>query len=165
LKIRFDENISSRLAHALIALTANRSGYEVSWVRQVHERATKDPSWIRAFAAEDGTAIVSGDHAILQHWPDLIAYTESGLISFFPPPAFNGLTRYGRAALFIRWWPAIIEKIKQSKSGDRWRIPMTWTPDVSKFEAIKDPRIDNATQAAERGIKIAPKVITFRPAG
>ena len=70
-----------------------------------------------AFAAEDGTAIVSGDHDILQHWPNLIAYTESGLISFFPPKAYQHFGAYSRAAFILRWWPAIIEKIKVSQSG------------------------------------------------
>ena len=73
------------MALAVIKLTANREGYEVSFVR--HGSGATDPDWIRAFAAEGGTAIVSGDHDILQHWPNLIAYTESGLISFFPPKA------------------------------------------------------------------------------
>lgn len=87
MKIRLDECISNRVALAVIQLTANRGGYEVSFVL----RGGPDPNWIKAFAEEGGTAIVSGDHNILQHWPNLIAYTESGLISFFPPKAYEHL--------------------------------------------------------------------------
>jgi hypothetical protein len=139
LKIRLDECISNRVALAVIQLTANREGYEVSFVL----RGGPDPNWIKAFAEEGGTAIVSGDHNILQHWPNLIAYTESGLISFFPPKAYEHLKLYARAAFIIRWWPAIVEKIKISNRGDRWRLPMQWTEiDHTKMQPLKDPRVD-----------------------
>ncbi len=51
----------------------------------------KDPAWIKKFAADDGDVIISGDWQILQHWPDLVAYIESGLISFFPSAGFGKL--------------------------------------------------------------------------
>lgn len=137
MKIRFDECISHRIAGAVTAITANRQGFEVSHVRSDQLPGTSDPDWLRQFAADDGTAIISGDYEILQNWPDLIAYRESRLIGFFPPPAFKRLKAYGRAALLIRWWPAIIEKIKISDPGDTWRLPMNWTPDPTKFESIK----------------------------
>ena len=139
MKIRLDECIPSRVALAVMQVTANREGYEVSFIRH----GGPDPDWIRSFADEDGTAIVSGDYNILQHWPNLIAYTESGLISFFPPKAYHRLGGFGRAAFWIRWWPAIVEKIKLSARGDRWRLPMNWTEiDHTRMEPIKDPRID-----------------------
>lgn len=166
MKICLDENISNRVAQALIALTANRDGYEVSWVRQLYPPKTSDVDWMTEFAANGGMAMISGDFNILQNWPNLIAYMESGLISFFPSPPFSKLNGYGRAAFLIRWWPAIVEKIKVSKSGDRWRIPMTWTPDIEQFEAIKDPRIDRKvpkdnnenTELSEEKVIIPKKV-------
>jgi hypothetical protein len=72
LKIKFDECISTRVALAVKQVVGNRAGYEVFFVRQ----GGPDPNWIRAFAEEGGTAIVSGDYDILQHWPNLIAYAE-----------------------------------------------------------------------------------------
>jgi PIN like domain len=142
LKIRLDENIANRIALAVMKIAENRAGFEVSFVR--HGEGKPDPDWIKSFANDGGTAIVSGDHDILQHWPNLIAYTESGLISFFPPKAYQELKAFGRAAFIIRWWPAIIEKIKISKPGDRWRLPLNWSSiDHTKMEPIKDPRIDD----------------------
>jgi hypothetical protein len=150
LKIRLDECIANRVARAIIEITSNRPGYEVSFVR--HGHGAPDPDWIRSFAAEDGTAIVSGDHDILQHWPNLIAYTESGLISFFPPKAYQHFGAYSRAAFVLRWWPAIIEKIKVSQKGDRWRIPLQWgNIDHLQMQALKDPRIDGPkTEESEK---------------
>jgi PIN like domain len=81
LKIRLDECIPNRVALAVVQVVGNRAGYEVSFVRH----GGPDPIWLETFAKDGGTAIVSGDYDILQHWPNLIAYTESGLISFFPP--------------------------------------------------------------------------------
>lgn len=127
-------------------LTANREGYEVSFVQ--HGKGGADPNWLKAFAEEGGTAIVSGDHNIIQHWPNLIAYTESGLISFFPPKAYEHLKLYGRAAFFLRWWPAIVEKVKISNEGDRWRLPMQWTEiDHTKMQPLKDPQVDEPEAA------------------
>lgn len=140
MKIRLDENVSPRVAKAILALAEGRQRFEVSHVREVHGPKTADADWMMSFAQEGGTAIVSGDYNILRHWPDLIAYKESGLIGFFPPPAFNGWTGYAKAALLIRWWPSILEKIQRSSRGDTWRIPSRWTPDVSSFKRLDDPR-------------------------
>jgi hypothetical protein len=117
----------------------------------------------KKFASEDGTIIVSGDYNILQNWPDLVAYTESGLISFFPPPAFGKMYGPGRAAFIIRWWPAIIEKAKISARGDRWRLPMLWTPDITKIEPISDPRLKTDDQKRKAGIEPIGKIHYLRP--
>lgn len=162
LKIRLDECISNRVALAVLQITANREGYEVSFVR--HGHGGPDPNWIGKFAEEGGTAIVSGDHDILQHWPNLIAYTQSGLISFFPPKAYEHLKGFGRAAYILRWWPAIIEKIKVSNRGDRWRLPMQWTQtDPTSMEPLKDPRIDGTVPPPEapEGPHVEPKQESF----
>jgi PIN like domain len=163
LRVRLDENLSYRVANALKAFLANRSGLEVTWVRDFNPPGTNDPIWIRKFAHDGGYVIVSGDDNILQKWPNLIAYVESGLISFFPPVGFqHKLTGFAQAALLIRWWPSIIEKAKISDRGTCWRIPMTWTPDVTRFETIRDPRIATPEQRARRQIAGAT-VHQFRP--
>lgn len=84
MKIRIDNTMSYRVCDAIKAALPNRDGYEVTHYSKEHAPATSDPDWLKAFAADDGVAIVSGDARILQNWPDLVAYTESGLISFFP---------------------------------------------------------------------------------
>ena len=146
-----------------MALTANRKGFEVSYVRQDNAPKTEDPSWLRSFADDDGTAIVSGDFNILQHWPNLVAYAESGLVGFFPPPPFKKMGGYGRAAFLILWWPAIIEKLKDTEAGTTWRIPMQWTPNIAKFEQLKDPRIDGEEAKERHGIVPTAEVHQFRP--
>jgi hypothetical protein len=163
LKIRLDENVSWRVAGALKAsLSSEKKGLQVDWVRDHDPPKTSDPSWIRRFADEGGHAIISGDYNILQHWPNLIAYTESGLTSFFPPPAYQHLGGYGRAALIIRWFPAIVESIKSQERGSRWRLPMEWNADVTRLQPLKDPRIDTRQKQEERGINPAPRLYQLR---
>jgi hypothetical protein len=165
LKIRLDENISFRVANALKAFMANKTGFEVSCVRDDHGPKTPDPSWLNKFADNDGDAIVSGDPHIIQHWPNLVAYLESGLIAIFPPPEFLKLSGYGRAAFLIRWWPTIVEKIKMSERGRAWRPPMSWTPDITKFRELSDPRFQTDGQRRGHGIQVPAKVVPFRPTG
>lgn len=130
------------MARAIVAALPNRDGYEVSYYGDEHPPGTKDPDWLRQFAEEGGTAIVSGDFNILRNWPDLVAYTETGLISFFPPAAFERLNRFGKVAFIVRCWPAIIEQIKLSNVGDRWRLPMKWDhPSHTQFQFLEDPRV------------------------
>lgn len=107
----------------------------------VHPPGTSDPDWLRQFAEEGGTAIITGDFNMLSNWPDLVAYTETGLISFFPPSGFEKLNRFGKIAFIVRWWPEIIEKIKVSQPGDRWRLPLKWEPSHTKMELLRDPRV------------------------
>lgn len=161
MKIRFDENISHRVFGAVNAVVANREGFEVSHNRNSGDGGKPDPDWMKGFAAQSGTAIISGDYRILQNPVDLIAYVDSGLTSVFPPTAFKHLNGYGRAALIIRWWPTIVEKLKDLPPATAWRFPMAWTPDPTKFEALRDPRIERAK--ADGQIQSAPEVLQFRP--
>jgi hypothetical protein len=161
LKIRLDENLSYRVGSAIIAFMENREGYEVSH-NSIVAPGSKDPAWLAKFADEGGNIIISGDYRILQHWPDLVAYTESGLVSFFPPSAFGQLKGFGRAAFILRWWPCIIEKFKSSNRGDRWRLPMQWTPDPEKIRPIEDPRLATDDQKEALGIEPLAQQHHFR---
>lgn len=151
MKIRLDQNLSPRAAAAISAAVLSREGYEVTYVGDYHPPGTSDPDWLRKFADDGGTAIVSGDYKILQNWADLVAYTETGLISFFPPTAFERLNRFGKIAFLVRWWPAIIEQIKLSKAGDRWRMPISWEPSHTKMDLLRDPRVKGRTVDTSRG--------------
>lgn len=162
MKVRIDENMSRRVASALKGFMAGQDGFIVDHVRDHHPPGTSDPSWIRSFAAEGGHAIVSGDARILQHWPDLVAYMESGLVSFFPPAKFDDLKGPGQAALIMRWWPAIVEKAKASSASQCWRLPLDWSPDLSKFKELKDPRFVTDAQRVEHGIAPAMTQHPFR---
>lgn len=141
MKIKFDENISTRLVDAICALESDQ-GIEIGSVHRDYQSGITDPAWMFRFRDEGGTAMISGDHAILQKPINLKAYTESGLISIWPPPRWPELKRWGQPALMIRWWPLIKARITASSKGDRWQFPMIWTPSIDGFKALRDPRID-----------------------
>ncbi|MGY6531835.1 PIN-like domain-containing protein [Glycocaulis sp.] len=162
MKIRLDENLSFRVAAAIRGFTANRAGFEVSHVRDDNPPGTSDPIWLKKFSDEGGSVVISGDPNILRNWTNLIAYRETGLIAFFPPTRWDQLKAFGQAALLMRWWPAIIEKAKASNRGDCWRIPMGWTPEISKFQALQDPRFKTAQDCEKNNVVPLPTRHEFR---
>lgn len=141
MKIKFDENISPHLVGALRRLETDPS-VEIGSVAEDYGNGASDPDWMFRFRDEGGLAMISGDHAILQKPVNLVAYTESGLVSVWPDAGWPKLKRWGQAALLVRWWPLIKAQIAASAPGDRWRIPMQWTPNSGAFRAISDPRVD-----------------------
>jgi len=140
-KVEFDENISTRIVEAIRALESDRS-VAIGSVLQDYGGGNGDPEWMFRFRDEGGVAMVSGDHNILQTPVNLVAYTESRLISIWPPPGFPALKRFGQAAFLVRWWPVIKMKIAASSPSKCWRIPLIWTPGIEKFVELRDPRID-----------------------
>lgn len=143
MKIKFDENISTRLVDAIVALETDVS-VEIGSVRRDYGGGISDPEWMFRFREEGGTAMISGDHNILQKPVNLAAYTASGLISIWPPAGWPELKRWGQAAIVVRWWPLIKQKIAASQAGDRWRLPMQWTTGIDAFKEIRDPRVDRS---------------------
>lgn len=141
MKLKFDENISPRLVDAVRRLETD-TGIEIGSVREDYGSGTPDPDWMYRFRADGGTAMISGDHRILQKPVNLLAYTDSELISIWPSSGWPELRRWGQSALLIRWWPVIKARIKSSKPGDRWGLPMGWTPSEEAFRPLRDPRID-----------------------
>jgi hypothetical protein len=141
--------MSYRVANAVKAFVSNRQGgLEVDFVGDHHPPGTSDPTWIKAFSNSGGIAIISGDGNIRQNQIDLIAYIESGLIGIWVPKNYDDLKGYGQAALILRWFPMIVERIKTSKSGDCWQLPMSWTPTLLGFKHLTDPRNHPSAQEA-----------------
>ena len=141
MKIKFDENISPRIVTAIRSLEPDRE-IELGSVLEDYGQGQSDPDWMFRFRQDGGVAMVSGDHNILQTPVNLAAYKASGLISIWPPPGYPNLKRFGQAAFLILWWPVIKLKIKASSAGDRWRLPMSFTPMQDALKPITDPRID-----------------------
>lgn len=143
MKIKFDENISKRLVHVIRELETDKT-LEIGSVAEDYSAGMTDPAWMFQFRDEGGIAMISGDHNILQKPVNSIAYGESGLISIWPPSGWPQLKLWGQAAFILRWWPVIKIKIARSTAGDRWRLPLHWTPTVDAFISIRDPRVDGS---------------------
>jgi hypothetical protein len=149
LRIRLDENISYKVADAIKAFLSNRSGgLIVDWVGDDNPPGTADPTWIKKYAEDGGIAFISGDANIRKNPVDLIAYIESGLIGFWVPPGYDDLRGYGQAALLLRWFPTIVEKIKSCSRGECWQIPLNWGSDINGLKLLRDPRLNPAVSVA-----------------
>jgi PIN like domain len=139
-KVKFDENVSTRIVQAIRVLESDRD-IEIGSVLEDYGHGIADPEWMFRFRDEGGTAMISGDHNILRDPVNIAAYSASGLTSIWPPSGFPELKRFGQAAFLVRWWPLIKEKIASSPVGSRWRIPLGWTPGIEKFIELRDPRL------------------------
>lgn len=123
MRIMIDENISQRLARSLRDI-AGVTEYQIVHVRERAPKGTLDPDWIRGFAADGGTAIVSADLNIRQKPIELLAIMDTGLISFFMPGQWQRCSRWFKAAHLCRWWPAIVQHIHDGVAGDSWEVPL-----------------------------------------
>jgi PIN like domain len=139
MKIIIDENISPSIIRALRELNKDPL-ISVLSVREGYGAGTADPDWMFRFKDEGGAAMISGDENILKKSVNLTAYIESGLVSVWPPSKWSDLKFWGQAALLVRWWPTICERVKVSESGDRYRIPLNWSPSIENLKPMRDPR-------------------------
>jgi PIN like domain len=139
MKIIIDENISPSIIKALRELNKDPLVSILS-VREGYGAGIEDPDWMFRFKDEGGAAMISGDENILKKTVNLAAYIESGLISVWPPSKWSDLKFWGQAALLVRWWPTICERVKTSTSGDRFRIPLSWSPNIENLKPMRDPR-------------------------
>lgn len=143
MKLKFDENISVRLVDAIRRLETDAS-IEIGSVLEDYGAGSSDPEWMYRFRDEGGVAMISGDHNILRKPVNLLAYTDSKLISIWPPAGWPELKRWGQSAMMIRWWPLIKKQIASSSPGDRWRFSLGWSPSEEGFKPLRDPRIDKS---------------------
>jgi hypothetical protein len=139
MKVIIDENISPRIIRAIRELNKDPL-ISVLSVREGYGAGTSDPDWMFRFKDEGGAAMISGDENILKKSINLAAYIESGLISIWPPSQWSNLKFWGQAALLVRWWPTICERLKTSENGDRYRIPLNWAPSIENLKPMRDPR-------------------------
>ena len=122
MKIRVDENISRRIVWVIRDL-AIRDGWELSHVRDVHERRTADETWIPRFAQEGGFALISGDRKIRARPHQIAAIRESGLVCIFLSPDWATAQRTIQAASLLYWWKKIESKLLEAQPGECWLVP------------------------------------------
>lgn len=80
-----DNNISHRLAAALIALDdrVERGDWTVEHLRVRFNQQTEDVTWLEALGREGEWILISGDIRISRNRAERAAWRESGLTAFF----------------------------------------------------------------------------------
>lgn len=126
MKVRADEHVSRKIVRAISDLALS-DGWELTHVRDLHERRTADETWIPRFAADGGKAILSGDRKIRSRPNQIKSIRDSGLICIFLPSEWASSRRAIQAAFLIYWWSKIEFKILQSQPTDCWLVPFEFS--------------------------------------
>jgi hypothetical protein len=129
-KIAFDENIPAAMTRIFVALSQTSEVLtaeivSVSDYRPITERG--DENWLRRFAADGGQIIISGDTRMRARPHELLALSQSGLISYFFERKWSGRNFFTKAAMLMHWWPEVRKQMDTAEKGSCWEIPFPWT--------------------------------------
>lgn len=120
MKIRADEHFSPLLVDA-VSQVALRDGWEFTSVLDTGYGGASDPHWVRAFAAEGGGAIISGDSDFCKVYPQIKAVFDTGLKVIHLPPKWSTSTGDLKAAFVFQWWKRIEETIESMRPRECYR--------------------------------------------
>lgn len=135
--IRFDECINPRIVVAMRAIGLPR-GIELETPEELAQRGQADVNWIEDFAGRGGRLVVSGDGNMRRVQLERAALEASGLVAVFPHMKWYGnLGRWGQAAFFMAWCPAIIRLAQEAGAGAHFRLPTSLSGDFDSVEQLK----------------------------
>lgn len=139
MKIAFDENAPKVLVEvfrtfASVRQLKNKTGvFEVKSSRDYTPKpsdddyiAKSDVPWIKRFAADGGTVIISGNTEMRYVPHERLALTQAGMLVFFFDSKWNNWDFFRKCSLLIYHWPAIARRIKQARPPAFWHIPLSW---------------------------------------
>lgn len=135
--IRFDECINPRIVDALRAIRLPRN-IQLETPQELAQRGQPDINWIEDFTARDGRLIVSGDGNMRRVQLERAALEASGLVAVFPHMKWYGnLGKWGQAAFFLAWFPAIMRLAEEADAGAHFRIPTSLSGQFESLERLK----------------------------
>ncbi len=117
-----DNNLAPALARVLNAL-AVYEGYQVFHLKDRFDRATPDEIWLRKLGTSGDWVILSGDLRITRNPHEKRIWRQSGLTAFFLAKGWINEGFYEQAWKLVRWWPRIIEQVKNNEPGIGFVIP------------------------------------------
>lgn len=154
--IRFDECINPRIVDALKAIGFQRD-IQLETPRDLAQQGLADVSWIEDFSNRGGRLIVSGDGNMRRVQLERAALEASGLVAVFPHMKwYNSLGRWGQAAFFMAWFPAIIRLAQNAEPGAHFRIPTSLSGEFDSLERLKslaEIELERAQKAAEKAAR------------
>jgi hypothetical protein len=148
LKIAFDEHVPAGLVRMFKSLADERrirrtvgatggpghpGGIEVVLAKDYAPSPTDDDfvhgsdvPWMERFAADGGTAIISGNTKMLTVPRELLAIQRLGLTSVFFEENWNGWDFFQKCSLLLWHWTAIVAAIRAAKPATLLRVPSEW---------------------------------------
>lgn len=157
IRIRLDENLSHKIAQAIRALRIP-SDVKIESALEEKESGLSDVSWIELFTRRGGRCVLSGDGMMHYREPERAALEAGGLVAIFVPvPRFwRPLRKWGQAALILRWYPVIEIMARTAEPGSHWRIPPSFSPDITKLRPMAKVIRGGKQSPAPRGRKATP---------
>jgi hypothetical protein len=122
-KIAFDENIPPRMVQHFnenVELPADCEIVSSRDYRPINERG--DENWIRRFAADGGSVIITGDGRIRARVHERAALAQTNLISYFFGRPWNTVKLQQKADELIAKFPAILEHARTAPAGSCWEV-------------------------------------------
>ena len=129
MKFFLDNNISHRLAAALLALEyrVERENWTIKHLRDLFEPQTEDIAWLEALGREGEWIVISGDIRISRNPTERAAWRESGLTAFFFASQYPEKNIWTQVTHFLHWWPEITREAREHREapeGSGYVIPM-----------------------------------------
>lgn len=120
-----------------------------------------DEPWIRRFAKDGGTVIISGNTKMQREPHERLALIDEGMIVLFFGRQWTQWKFNSQTALLLHWWPVVVETIKQAKPATFWHIPSNWEIGGKLRRVTSD---DQQRLKLERQLAAQPKVAAERRA-
>lgn len=141
MKIAFDEHIAKGIVRVFKTLTEVgdiRDCEVCSAVEYSESGDGGDEPWLRRFAADGGTVVITGDANMRQVPHERQAIMETGLSVFFFEKRWNNFSFYNKSAMILVWWTTI-HKYAADHDVSCWQIPNQWTLKELKLIELYDP--------------------------
>ena len=158
MKIAFDEHVPVTLVRVFEALSKERQirnsigskGFpkDLEVVAARHYAPSpldddyagnSDVPWMERFAADGGTAIISGNTAMMSVPHELLAIQRLNLVVIFFEERWNNWDFFEKSSLILWHWKSIIATIKSAKPATLYRIPAKWTQ-LEKLTRVVGPK-------------------------
>lgn len=129
-------------------------GFELETPHELAQRGQPDVDWISDFANRNGRLVISGDGNMRRVQLERAALEASGIVAVFPHMKWYGnLGRWGQAAFFLAWFPAIMRLTEVAERGAHYRIPPSLSGQFDSLEQLKslaEIEQEREQKAAER---------------
>ena len=142
----FDSLIGERKMRNLIGASGRgkQRGYTVARSRE-YTPSPLDPEyltgrgsdavWIRRFAQDGGTVIISGNVEMMKVPQEVMAIQATGMIAFYFQSAWNRWDFFEKSSLLLWHWPLLINTVKYATRGDVYRIPASFSK-IERFNLV-----------------------------
>lgn len=124
--------------------------------QELAQRGLPDVNWIEDFGRRGGRLVVSGDGNMRRVQLERAALEASGIVAVFPHMKwYSGLGKWGQAAFFMAWFPAIVRLAREAEPGAHFRIPTSLSGDFDSLERLKslaDIERERNQKAAEKAV-------------